>query len=133
MNIKLESEPLEVECNPFNYSSTGGTTGKKRRKKKDKEKKVRPSLRKQCIFRIEINFIYFNFLNANYLTFSSFCSNGVRHISVKSVQRYLSTEIVSITIKRKKVHVLAYQLLPNHISILVIDITVSIKTACQKE
>ena len=40
MNIKLESEPLEVDVNPFNYSSTGGTTGKKRRKKKDKEKKV---------------------------------------------------------------------------------------------
>ena len=39
MNIKMESEPLEVECNPFNFSS-GGTTGKKRRKKKDKEKKV---------------------------------------------------------------------------------------------
>ena len=39
MNIKLESEPLEIECNPFNFSS-GGTTGKKRRKKKDKEKKV---------------------------------------------------------------------------------------------
>merc|ERR1711981_1269616 len=38
MNIKLESEPLEVECNPFNFSS-GGSTGKKRRKKKDKEKK----------------------------------------------------------------------------------------------
>ena len=39
MNIKMESEPLEVECNPFNFSS-GGSTGKKRRKKKDKEKKV---------------------------------------------------------------------------------------------
>ena len=61
MNIKLESEPLEVECNPFNYSSTGGTTGKKRRKKKDKEKKVRPSLRKQCIFRIEIELYLFQF------------------------------------------------------------------------
>ena len=40
MNIKLESEPLEVECNPFNFSS-GAATGKKRRKKKDKEKKVK--------------------------------------------------------------------------------------------
>ena len=39
LNIKLESEPLEIECNPFNFSSSG-TTGKKRRKKKDKEKKV---------------------------------------------------------------------------------------------
>ena len=53
MNIKLESEPLEVECNPFNFSS-GAATGKKRRKKKDKEKKVKDSIKSYSI--ICINF-----------------------------------------------------------------------------
>jgi len=62
MNIKLESEPLEVDVNPFNYSSTGGTTGKKRRKKKDKEKKQRgPPYKCQVCTKVFVNRNRFNY------------------------------------------------------------------------
>lgn len=61
MNIKLESEPLEVECNPFNFSS-GGPTGKKRRKKKDKEKKQRgPPYKCQICTKVFVNRNRFNY------------------------------------------------------------------------
>ena len=62
MNIKLESEPLEVDVNPFNYSSTGGATGKKRRKKKDKEKKQRgPPYKCQVCTKVFVNRNRFNY------------------------------------------------------------------------
>merc|ERR1712141_234976 len=55
-------EPLEVECNPFNYSSTGGPTGKKRRKKKDKEKKQRgPPYKCQICTKVFVNRNRFNY------------------------------------------------------------------------
>ena len=130
MNIKLESEPLEVECNPFNFSS-GGPTGKKRRKKKDKEKKVKDSIKSYSIMNI-LRHKFRSCVNILLMIFIT-CSNEVLHTNVKYAQKYSWTETVSIITKRNVVLVRVYLLRLNPISILEIGIIVFIKTVCRKE